>query len=133
MVRNPAIIASGLFTVRLADAKEGAKLQRALEKISDLEPRFAPAAANSSSPAPVNFYAWYFISQALAQRGGTPARNWKAALEKELVRAQREKGCEAGSWDTVDEWSAVGGRVYATAIAALSLEAPYRLDSPKKK
>ena len=32
-------------------------------------------------------------------------------------------GCQAGSWDaSVERWGFVGGRVYATAINALTLE-----------
>jgi hypothetical protein len=30
-------------------------------------------------------------------------------------------GCGCGSWDPVDRWGAEGGRVYATAMNALTL------------
>ena len=34
-------------------------------------------------------------------------------------------GTKAGSWDPEGTWGHAGGRVYATAILALALEAPY--------
>ena len=40
--------------------------------------------------------------------------------------AQREGGNEHGSWDSVDAWGEDGGRVYSTAILALTLQAHYR-------
>ena len=39
---------------------------------------------------------------------------------------QRMGGCEDGSWNPVGEWCLAGGRVYATAINALTLEIYYR-------
>ena len=39
---------------------------------------------------------------------------------------QRRAGCEDGSWDPVGEWGAAGGRVYSTAICAMTLEVYYR-------
>ena len=40
-----------------------------------------------------------------------------------------EAGCANGSWDPVDRWGFEGGRVYATAINALTLEVYYRYDN----
>ena len=34
--------------------------------------------------------------------------------------------CEDGSWDPIDEWGTAGGRVYATALGAMTLEVYYR-------
>ncbi len=47
-----------------------------------------------------------------------------------LVKPQnvRSSGCKNGSWEPVDRWSCEGGRVYATAINALTLEVYYRYD-----
>ena len=35
-------------------------------------------------------------------------------------------GCRDGSWEPVSRWSCEGGRVYATAINALTLEVYFR-------
>ncbi|RKY14435.1 MAG: hypothetical protein DRP63_08530, partial [Planctomycetota bacterium] len=39
---------------------------------------------------------------------------------------QRRGGCADGSWDPVGKWGMVGGRVYSTALNALTLEIYYR-------
>ena len=38
----------------------------------------------------------------------------------------RSSGCADGSWDSDDRWGFEGGRVYAVALNALSLEIYYR-------
>ena len=50
-----------------------------------------------------------------------------SAIAKALIDHQRLEGepCQLkGSWDPVDPWSPDGGRIYATAMATLALEAP---------
>ncbi len=51
---------------------------------------------------------------------------WRTALVGALVPSQRvapgADACAVGSWDAIDPWSPEGGRVYATAMAMLSLE-----------
>ena len=77
----------------------------------------------------IDLYYWQFAALALVQVGGTVAETWRSALSKSLVTHQRSDGSPcgvAGSWDPVDPWGLEGGRVYATAMAALALEAPYR-------
>lgn len=38
----------------------------------------------------------------------------------------KDAGCAADSWEPVDRWGGEGGRVYATAINALTLETATR-------
>ena len=46
---------------------------------------------------------------------------------KALVNSQRQGLiCEDGSWDPIDEWGPAGGRVYMTALGAMTLEVYYR-------
>ncbi|MBL4849871.1 MAG: terpene cyclase/mutase family protein [Planctomycetes bacterium] len=73
-----------------------------------------------------NFYYWYQGTNALFQVGGTKWKDWNKAMQKALLPTQRMGGCEDGSWDGVGEWCLAGGRVYATAINALTLETYYR-------
>jgi hypothetical protein len=46
---------------------------------------------------------------------------------KALLDSQR-KGiiCEDGSWDPIDECGTAGGRVYSTALGAMTFEVYYR-------
>lgn len=79
----------------------------------------------------IDFYYWHAATLALFQYagpGGAEWNLWEAALRKALLLHQRAKdaGCAAGSWDPVDRWSGEGGRVYATAINALTLETAAR-------
>jgi len=71
-------------------------------------------------------YAWYYATLALFQRQGAEWERWNRVLATELINAQRKGGTAEGSWDPADQWSRVGGRVYQTAICALSLEVYYR-------
>ena len=54
-------------------------------------------------------------------------KTWSQAISKTLVANQESAGCAKGSWGADDRWGFEGGRVYATAINALTLEAYYRL------
>ncbi|MCB9894129.1 MAG: terpene cyclase/mutase family protein [Planctomycetes bacterium] len=88
----------------------------------------------------IDYYYWYYASLALFQMGGSMWDQWEKAMVKTLLDHQRGF-CEAdkaagltskealdehGSWDPVDAWGSAGGRVYATAINALTLETYYR-------
>ncbi len=79
----------------------------------------------------IDFYYWYFGSLAMFQFDGPAGPKWKAwnqNVKDALVGNQNApaSGCKAGSWEPVDRWSPEGGRVYATAINALTLEVYYR-------
>ena len=81
-----------------------------------------------------SFYYWYLGSNAMFQMGGEEWKTWSKFLKETLLKSQkgpRDPG--AGSWDPVDEWGLAGGRVYATAMAALALETYYRLARVKEK
>jgi hypothetical protein len=63
-------------------------------------------------------------------------KKWNTAMKACLLRSQRRGSVdksngateEHGSWDPIDEWGLAGGRVYATAIAAMTLEVYYRYE-----
>lgn len=86
----------------------------------------APSSAPAGGLSPVNYYFWYYGTYALFQAGGKPWQTWNAAMKAALLPAQRRDGCARGSWDPAGEWCVAGGRVYATAINALTLEIYYR-------
>ncbi|MDC3379018.1 terpene cyclase/mutase family protein [Planctomycetota bacterium] len=76
----------------------------------------------------VNYYYWYYGTYAMFQVGGDKWSQWNDAMQESLLPRQRMGGCEDGSWDPVGEWCLAGGRVYATAINALTLEIYYRYE-----
>lgn len=86
-------------------------------------------------PMAVDYYYWYYASLALYQvdgyRNGPHWQKWNPALTAALVKSQNpdSAGCRAGSWEPNDRWSCEGGRVYATAMNALTLEVYYRYPS----
>lgn len=73
----------------------------------------------------VDFYYWFHGSTVEAAAGGDDCAAWRKALLAALLPHQRPaaSGCARGSWDPADPWGGEGGRVYATSLALLSLEA----------
>lgn len=78
----------------------------------------------NESGSSVDFASWYAGTRALAAYGDPVLWDaWSGNARRILVSHQRKyaDGCGCGSWDPVDRWGAEGGRVYATAINALTL------------
>jgi hypothetical protein len=73
-----------------------------------------------------DFYYWFHGANALRGEGQRGALVWRTALEDSLIAGQRKDGHCAGSWDPIGPWGFAGGRVYATAMGALALRAPWR-------
>jgi hypothetical protein len=84
--------------------------------------------------AGVNFYYWYYATLCMFQMGGEHWTKWNKAMKKSLLEHQRKGGPVDGSANDVDgSWDPVGGghvprggRVFSTALGALSLEVYYR-------
>ncbi|MEM1305749.1 MAG: prenyltransferase/squalene oxidase repeat-containing protein, partial [Planctomycetota bacterium] len=81
-----------------------------------------------------NLYFWYYATLALHHQRDTNGfadtawRAWNEALTRQLVGSQVADGRNAGSWSPNTVWGGYGGRVYATAMAAMCLEVYYRYD-----
>jgi hypothetical protein len=73
-----------------------------------------------------DYYLWYNCTLAMFQAGGDAWKRWNDVVRETIVGLQRHEGCPRGSWDPDDRWGATGGRVYSTALAALTLEVYYR-------
>ncbi len=80
----------------------------------------------------VNFYYWYYGTYSMFQVGGSDWKKWNDAMQGAVLDKQRMGGDEDGSWDPVGEWCIAGGRVYATALNALTLEIYYRYERAQK-
>jgi hypothetical protein len=79
----------------------------------------------------IDAYYWYSAALALFQYEGPKSPewiSWKDPLMNALVKHQnvQSSGCRRGSWEPIDRWSCEAGRVYMTAINALTLEVFYR-------
>jgi hypothetical protein len=74
-----------------------------------------------------DFYYWYYAMLGLFQVGGQEWKAWGTPACKLLVERQRSGLPDVdGSWDPAGRWCDRGGRVYSTAMGALSLEVFYR-------
>jgi hypothetical protein len=88
----------------------------------------------AGNPRSVNFYYWYYGTLCMFQMGGKHWTQWNKNMKKSLVDNQRKGGPMDGSANDVDgSWDPIGGghvprggRVFSTALGALSLEVYYR-------
>jgi len=129
---TPALTAGmAISSVFLSD-KSAPKAQAAVDTLL----AFPPARwtlADRDSWRRVDFYYWYNATHALSLVLGAEDARWKQwseGLRGALFETQHLKDfagrCAEGSWEPIDRWSCEGGRVYATAIAAMTIEAYYR-------
>lgn len=77
----------------------------------------------SADDGTIDMEYWRFGTLALYHAGGADWRAWSGAMKAAIVDRQQAAGSRAGSWDPV---GVEGGRVEATALLAMSLEAYYR-------
>ena len=69
-----------------------------------------------------DFYRSYFVASAIQASGRADLNRQLARIRSNLMEHRVEKGTGAGSWKPEDPWSAVGGALYSTSMAALSLQ-----------
>lgn len=83
--------------------------------------------ASPPSVSSANAYTWYYATLACFHAGGPAWDRWNAQLQAALLPMQRREGGPlAGSWDPDPVWGGHGGRVYSTALSAMTLEVYYR-------
>lgn len=110
--RTEAMTASGMLTRLLCGAAAG---DPALARGARLLAKSPPAV----DPQAREYYYWFFGARALGRLSGDALPAWRNALRETLGRLQEADG----SFPPSDAWSTEGGRVYATAICALALQA----------
>ena len=77
--------------------------------------------ASADDRQDVDFYRSYFLASAL-KTGSGPGQNAElASLQRSLIDLRVTSGENVGTWNPVGPWAAVGGRIYSTAMATLSL------------
>ncbi len=82
----------------------------------------------------INFYYWYYATLCMFQMGGNSWKTWNKNIKSALINNQRKGGPldgtlkdVDGSWDpTAGGHVSSGGRVFSTALGALTLEVYYR-------
>jgi hypothetical protein len=111
-----------------------------LKRLDSKNPKVVAGLGLLSADAPawsrdkIDSYYWHWASLALYQSDGPEGAAWKAwngALQAALLRNQETGICVNGSWSPEeDRWGFEGGRVYATALNALTLETACRYPPP---
>lgn len=77
-------------------------------------------------PSADNMFYNYYATQVLRHWGGDVWRTWNEKLREHLIKTQATEGHESGSWYFDGGQAEVGGRLYNTALALLTLEVYYR-------
>ena len=73
-----------------------------------------------------DIYFDYYATQIFHHYGGQEWKEWNAAMRDHLVDTQGSDGHSRGSWYFPDKHGEVGGRLYTTAMAVMTLEVYYR-------
>lgn len=73
-----------------------------------------------------DIYYRYYATLLLYHVGGPLWEEWNKRCRDYLITTQSKKGHEAGSWYFEDHFGREGGRLYTTAMAAMTLEVYYR-------
>ena len=71
-------------------------------------------------------YYMYYATQTMFHLQGEHWRRWNEKLQPLLLETQHVEGHLSGTWDPKDQWESVGGRLYASTLRLLMLEASYR-------
>jgi hypothetical protein len=87
---------------------------------------FEPGKAKDNVWGRDNFYLWYYTALVLMQMQNEAWRTWNVQMRDYLLKIQLQDGPLQGSWEPNTLYSRLGGRVYSTAIATLTLEVYYR-------
>ncbi len=121
--RRPATTAIGLLCrMYLGWEHDNEALQRGVQILDVLGPSTASTRMSN------NMYYNYYATQVMHHFGGSYWKRWNEVMRDYLVHSQDTVGHERGSWflDGSDNGAPAGGRLYCTAMAAMTLEVYYR-------
>ena len=76
----------------------------------------------------LNEWYWYYATIGLLAMGGHEWQSWNRTMQGLLLRHQRQGGEWDGSWDPEGPWATIGGRVYSTTFAVMTLQTYYSYD-----
>jgi len=85
-------------------------------------------AMSGIGPSHGDMYYNYYATQVMHHYGGDQWKRWNDVMRDQLVNSQSHAGHEAGSWYFAggDLGAGKGGRLYCTALSAMTLEVYYR-------
>lgn len=119
---------SVLCRIFAGESRRSSDIRKGIALLKEQPPEWRPARGRRKSK--INMYYWYYATYAMFQHGESAWRDWEGPMKEALIPTQIHGGThdEHGSWDPVGEWGIAGGRVYATAINAMTLEVYYRFE-----
>jgi hypothetical protein len=121
--RRPATTAIGLLSrMYLGWDHDFEPLQRGVQILSHLGP------STDTTRVKNNMYYNYYATQVMHHYGGYLWQRWNLVMRDYLIRSQDKGGHQTGSWflEGSDLGAPAGGRLYCTAMAAMTLEVYYR-------
>ncbi len=109
--------------------KENETLKEAISYLSELGPdtRMREPGGQVETDAEANMYYNYYTTQIMRHYGEEPWEKWNEVMREFLIKSQSKEGYTEGSWFFDNgHSSAVGGRLYSTSMAIMTLEVYYR-------
>ena len=100
-------------------------LEDGVKWLSDM----GPTLRSQNNPNSVDMYYNYYATQLMKQYGNPHWDKWNNVMRDFLVKSQDTQGAEKGSWhfdSGTDHGAEAGGRLYCTAMCAMTLEVYYR-------
>ena len=126
--RGPGMMAVGMLCHQMLGWPRNSPIlrQQAIRLLRNL-PDWVTARSREPYSHLHTMYYWYHGTLAMFNVGGPAWAAWNAHTRDLLVAQQHLEGRRRGSWTPPSGgFDSVGGRVYATAICALTLEIYYR-------
>jgi len=120
---RPATTAIGLLSrMYMGWKRDQPALRHGVEMLSQLGP------STDTTSMRNNMYYNYYATQVMHHYGGYPWQQWNLVMREYLIKTQSRKGHEYGSWyfQGSDLGGPAGGRLYCTALSAMTLEVYYR-------
>ncbi len=119
------LTAAGLLCLELLptppaeEATTAARRAKSIERLAKRAPQWQREGGG------IDFFGWFFATEALRKGPEAVRTTWQQALVTALATGQEKDGPHAGSWPPVDAWGKEGGRICTTALAILALQGCY--------
>ena len=108
---------TAMGAMSVLDSRNARLISPVLRKAIEAKVREVASLADSG----IDYYRAYFLTAALKQMNDEASIQRLASVRHDLRLHQATGGTESGSWAPDSQWGGVGGRLYATALASLSL------------
>ncbi len=118
---HPAVTLWNVDALKLAAALGIANVQPSLDRGTRWMQEHSSPPRGATPASDVDFYQAFFLASVLKQSDDAPSREKLATIRHALLISQVRDGSDSGSWAPDDQWGRVGGRLYSTALASLSL------------